>query len=266
MIVWLGEDAPAAAFGGKAASLSRARQAGLPVPDGFCVDTGGLEALESTREQLAVALERLTAAALAVRSSAIGEDGASASFAGIHCSLLNVTRDPDAALAALATVRASANSPGALEYRRRRGLDDQPARMAAVVQQLVVPDVAGVVFTRDPRSGAERYLVDASWGLGEAIASGLVIPDHWEVEPDGSYRTNQIGDKDIAVVPVAGGTGEMEVPTHKRKLACLSPDELASVVDLARRCEQLFDSPQDVEWALAGGALWLVQSRPITTG
>ena len=264
MIVWLGDDAPPAAFGGKAASLSRARQAGLPVPDGFCVDADGLDALDACRPQLAAALERAGAPSLAVRSSAIGEDGTTASFAGIHCSILNVPSDLDGVGAALAAVRDSACAPAALEYRRRLGVAGPP-RMAAVVQRLIAPDVAGVIFTRDPRNGAERFLIDASWGLGEAIASGLVTPDHWELEPDGRLRSSRMGDKDIAVRPVAGGTAEVDVPPEQRAQPCLAPDDIDRVLELARRCEQLFGSAQDVEWVLAGGELWLVQSRPITT-
>lgn len=260
-ITWLGDDAPADRFGGKAASLSRARQAGLPVPDGFCLDADALDALGA---ELPAALERLAAPALAVRSSAIGEDGATASFAGIHCSFLNVACDLDRVRAALAAVRDSASAPAALDYRRRLGVAGPP-RMAAVVQRLVAAEVAGVVFTRDPRSGAERFLIDASWGLGEAIASGLVTPDHWEVEPDGQIRSTRLGDKDLAVAPVDGGTAETEVPGEQRRRACLSPPDLERVVALARRCELLFGSAQDVEWALASGDVWLLQSRPITS-
>lgn len=262
-IVALGEEAPLAAFGGKGTRLSQARRAGLPVPDGFCLDADALDVVERVRPELEAQLARMAAPAVAVRSSAIGEDGADASFAGIHCSLLNVPSDADAVAEALATVRASGFAPAALEYRRRRGVAGEP-RMAAVVQTLVVPRVAGVTFTRDPRSGAERILIDASWGLGEAIVSGLVTPDHWELEPDGRVRTFTLGDKDIAVVPVGRGTAEVPVAPELRARPCLEPGELDEVAELARRCERLFGHGQDVEWVLADGALWLVQSRPIT--
>jgi len=264
VIVWFEDDAPAERFGGKGASLSRMVRAGLPVPPGFCVSTRGLDAAHSgdVVHGLEEALDRLGAAPVAVRSSAIGEDGTSASFAGIHRTVLNVRRDRVAS--ALSEVRDSAFSDAARAYREKRGLPSE-ARMAAVVQAMVVPDVAGVLFTRDPVTKEDRIVIEGSWGLGEAIVSGIVTPDHWVVSRDGRVVEARIADKDVAIVATADGTAEVEVEADRRTIACLGEADLRAVVDLARTCERVFGGPQDIEWAVAAGRVYLLQSRPVTT-
>jgi pyruvate,water dikinase len=133
-----------------------------------------------------------------------------------------------------------------------------------VVQALVEPAVAGVLFTRDPVTRADQIVVEATWGLGEALVSGLVTPDHYVLSPAGELLSQTIGDKDLAIVPTDEGTAEVEVEPARRLLPCLDSDQLAALVDLAHACERLGGGPQDVEWALANGRLVLLQSRPIT--
>ncbi|GII66838.1 hypothetical protein Skr01_69230 [Sphaerisporangium krabiense] len=250
-----------AIFGGKAAALAAAVDAGLPVPRGFAVSVDALAAAVAGDAAATAAVGEAAGplGPVAVRSSAVGEDGARASFAGQYATVLAV-RGAGAVLDALATVHASA--AGAADYRRRLGL---PAgRVAAVVQELVAPDVAGVLFTRDPMGGA-GMVVEASWGLGEAVVSGLVTPDHWLLDRDGAVLRERTARKDVAIRPAdGGGTREEPVAAPCAGLPCLDAAALARLAALGRRCVAVFGAEQDVEWALAGGRVYLLQSRPLT--
>jgi pyruvate,water dikinase len=248
-------------FGGKAAALAAAAAAGLPVPRGFAVPVDTLAAVVAGDPEATAAVHEAAESLgpVAVRSSAVGEDGALASFAGQYETVLAV-RGPGALLAALATVHGSALR--AAEYRRRLGLDG--GGLAAVVQELVAPDVAGVLFTRDPMGGA-GLLVEASWGLGEVVVSGLVTPDQWRLAPDGAVREERLGRKDIAIWPVQdGGTRREPVGEPWCTRACLDAATLGRLADLGRRCVAVFGAEQDVEWAVAGNEVYLLQSRPLT--
>lgn len=263
MIRWFDEPAEAAEVGGKGAALGVATRAGLPVPPGFCVTVKAMSRLASADVVAALeqALSRLAAPAVAVRSSASEEDGGRASFAGVFASELNV--HAPAVIAALERIRISARSPSASAYVAGRGMDT-PAEMAAVVQAMVFPEMSGVLFTRDPLTGEERFVVEGSWGLGEAIVSGEVTPDHFVLSPAGALLERIVADKDLAAVAAAEGTMVAEVEASRRYVPCLAPADLRGLVDLGRRCEAIFGAPQDVEWAIAGGRVWLLQSRPIT--
>ncbi|HMA37841.1 MAG TPA: PEP/pyruvate-binding domain-containing protein [Chloroflexia bacterium] len=267
----LGAPLDAAVYGGKAARLSAARAAGLPVPPGLALPaaltarlaTG--EAAAAERAAVAAGLAPFAHLPLAVRSSALGEDGAAASFAGQHVSYLNV-RGPDAVYAAITAAWQAGGSAAARAYRARLGLADPP-QVAVLIQQLVPADVAGVLFTRDPAGGAD-WVVEASWGLGEAVVSGLVTPDHYQLSPAGLLRAYRPGEKDLMVVPsAAGGTDEAAVADAARvHTACLDADALGALARLGAQCEALFGPGQDIEWAYAGPTLYLLQARPITTG
>jgi pyruvate, water dikinase len=265
MIDRLGSAAAApATIGGKAWTLGRLLRAGLPVPGGFVVTADGIEQRGSPAFLAAFgdAWESLGAPAVAVRSSAIGEDGPGASFAGIHRTSLNV-RSAAAAAAALAAVFDSARAAAAHRYRERLGIASAP-RIAALVQTFVDSTVAGVAFTRHPQTGASEVVVEAAWGLGEAVVAGVVNPDRYVLSPSGRVLAASVGEKDLAIVADRTGTRQVEVAPERRTQPCLAADDLAAVCALAMRCEQLLAAPQDVEWALAGARLFLLQSRPIT--
>jgi pyruvate,water dikinase len=264
MIVALEQALAPADFGDKAVRLGQLRAAGLPVPDGACLSTAALGRLDDPAlyEAIARAVSRL-GDPLAVRSSAVGEDGVAASFAGVHESRLGVSGAP-AVLDALREVAASVRSPAAAAYRARRGIAAAPC-MAALVQRMIPADVAGVAFTRHPVTGAPGFVIEASWGLGEAHVAGLVTPDHFELDREGTELRRVVGDKDVMLVAEGGAIHEREVGAARRRAPCLSGEDLASIVALARRCEALLGAPQDIEWALAGARCWLLQSRPITT-
>jgi pyruvate,water dikinase len=264
VIGWLDEAPAPERVGGKAAALARLRGLGLPVPDGFCVTVEGFARRggEGFAGALAAAWERLGTAAAAVRSSAAGEDGARASFAGLHATRLGVT---SAAAVAAALDELAASAAAAAGYRARRGLGD-PTGMAALVQRLVAAEVAGVAFTRHPLTGEQVTVVEASWGLGEAVVAGLVTPDRFTVSPAGAVVVDAVGGKEVAVVAAADGDGvrRVEVEPARRVRPCLDAAAARAVAGLARACERRLGAPQDVEWALAGGRLYLLQSRPIT--
>ncbi len=273
LLIPLGSSMDAQLYGGKAARLSEALCAGLPVPAGFalhpdCVArTAQNNLLPNERAALEHALAPFKEGAVAVRSSAIGEDGASASFAGQHASFLNVL-GPDGVLSAIAKVWASGQTEAARRYRVRMGIAGEP-RVAVIVQVLVPAEVAGVLFTVDPISGSgKNWVVEASWGLGEAVAGGLVTPDRYVIASTGELLERELGRKDVAIVANEnGGTTELAINDPARvQGACLGEQALVRLAELGAACEHLFGAGQDIEWAEACGKLSLLQCRPVTSG
>lgn len=206
-------------------------------------------------------------AAVAVRSSATAEDLPDASFAGQQDTYLNVIGEA-AVVSAIRRCWASLWTDRAVAYRAKNGVDHSVVRLAAVVQRMVPAAVAGVLFTANPVTGRRREaVIDASPGLGEAVVSGAVNPDHFEVDvASGEIRVRRLGDKRVAIEPDgAGGTRRVERDDASNG-ACLSDDEIRALAELGARVEAHYGSPQDTEWALdASRALWLLQARPITT-
>jgi pyruvate,water dikinase len=269
-IVGLEDALDRAIYGGKAAHLARARRAGFPVADGFAVAAAlAARVADDDADMITVvgdAYDRL-GGAVAVRSSAIGEDGESASYAGQHLTILNV-RGREPVVRAMREVARSVLGAGAAGYRRRLAgtpPSDGGTRIAVVVQRLVAADVAGVLFSRDPLTGADDVVIEASWGLGEAVVAGRVIPDRYRMSRAGAILAREAGHKPVAIRPrTEGGTVEIPLAEGQARSLCLDDERLAALHDLGRRCEAAFGAPQDVEWAFAGGHLSLLQSRPIT--
>lgn len=252
--------------GGKGASLAAMVARGLPVPPGFvvparvlesAVDAPRLRALvlegdheaaralvaeaELPRAAIEAAYERLGGGLVAVRSSACAEDSEAASFAGQQETYLNISGADDV-LDHVRLCSGSFFSERALFYRARKGSVDD-LRMAVVVQQMVEPRKAGVLFTADPvQRRRDQMIVEAVYGYGEQVVSGEVTPDHYVCQRDGSLKRE--------AVPNGG---------------VLERDELAALVELGRALEEHFGAPQDIEWAIAVGGLYVLQSRPITT-
>jgi pyruvate,water dikinase len=255
-------------FGGKAVSLGQALRAGLPVPAGHGLSVALVDALADDQAGARALLDELLAdldpdRGHAVRSSAVDEDSAAASFAGQHATLLNVPHGPTL-VDAVREVWASGRTDAALAYRSRLGLPPH-ARVAVVVQRMVVPDCAGVLFTRDPVTGDDQRVIEAAWGLGEAVVGGLVTPDRVVVARGGHVREHVPGHKDIAIVlDEAGHTREVELSDERAQAPCLDPSRIEALEDLARACEAYFDGPSDIEWAFEGETLHLLQRRAIT--
>lgn len=265
-LVPLAEATDPAQLGGKAVGLGDAIRVGLNVPPGFAVPwpivAATAEGDPAAGQAIAVAYLAL-AGPVAVRSSAVDEDSAAASFAGQHLTVVNAT-SAEAVVRAVGTIRASALAPSALAYRARLGISTTP-RMAVVVQRLVNPDSAGVMFTCDPLSGDDALVIEASWGLGEAVVAGLVSPDRFRLGRDGSLIEQVAGVKDVALVAAAGGgTDEVAIEPSKAAQFCLRPDQLRALASLADACDRAWRGPHDIEWAVAGDELFLLQRRPIT--
>ena len=203
--------------------------------------------------------------AYAVRSSATAEDLPTASFAGQQDSYLNVV-GPAAILQHVSRCWASLFTERAVTYRVRNGFDHRRVRMAVVVQQMVVADAAGVLFTADPVTGNRKVVsVEATFGLGEALVSGRVNADVYTVR-DGVIVTRALGAKQLAVVAApSGGTHEQAIEPARQEQPALTDAQVLRLAELGRRIEAHLGSPQDIEWCLVGEDFQIVQSRPITT-
>ncbi|WP_059010345.1 rifamycin-inactivating phosphotransferase [Streptomyces specialis] len=204
-------------------------------------------------------------AAYAVRSSATAEDLPTASFAGQQDTYLNVV-GPAAVLRHVSRCWASLFTERAVTYRRRNGIDHRTVQMAVVVQRMVFPNAAGVLFTADPVTGNRKVAtVDAGFGLGEALVSGLVNPDVFTVR-NGEIVARTIAAKQRAVhARPAGGTEEVAIDPGRRERPALTDAQVVRLVELGRRIEAHFGRPQDIEWCLDDEGFQIVQSRPITT-
>jgi pyruvate,water dikinase len=253
-------------FGAKATGLGAAARIGLQVPPGIALSGSIVDAVAAGQwpaiEQLMTAARSLVGP-LAVRSSAVDEDGADASFAGQHLTLLNVPSVDDIR-SAIQEIWWSANSDSAITYRQRVGLFTRPS-VGVVVQSLLDPDVAGVLFTQNPINKADERIIEASWGLGEVVVAGRVIPDSFRMDRSGTVLERTPGVKKIAIRAAAdGGTVEERVAPELVEKLCLNDDQLAQLNTLAEKCEQVFGGARDIEWAFAGGKLFLLQCRAVT--
>ncbi|MEV5788302.1 rifamycin-inactivating phosphotransferase [Streptomyces sp. NPDC052192] len=221
-------------------------------------------------EELAAAISRALGrhgeqAAYAVRSSATAEDLPTASFAGQQDTYLNVM-GVTAVLQHVSRCWASLFTERAVAYRQRNGIDHRTVHMAVVVQRMVFPHAAGVLFTADPVTGNRKVAsVDAGFGLGEALVSGLVNPDVFKVR-DGEIVSKVIAAKQRAVHALpAGGTREVAVDAQRQEQPALTDAQAVRLAEVGRRIEAHFGRPQDIEWCLVDDGFQIVQSRPITT-
>lgn len=254
-------------FGGKSVNLGQMLGRGLPVPGGVALSWDFARAVAEGDRR---AVERLlafgdqTAGLLAVRSSAVGEDADGASFAGQHLTVLGVEGAYNL-VAAVIRVERSGSAKSAQAYREVRG-EVGEVRMGVTVQQLVDPDAAGVMFTRNPLDGADERVIEAAWGLGEAVVASRVTPDSFRVSRGGKRLAFSAGEKRISLHPQAGGgVEERRLGPEKARQPCLTDTDLEELDRLASVCEAHFGGPQDIEWAKAEARIWLLQSRPVTT-
>jgi pyruvate,water dikinase len=265
-IVPLEEAHDESVFGSKAVGLGEAARSGLPLPPGVALSGDVVEAVAGGEKQAfqdVAKLVRPLGSPLAVRSSAVDEDGADASFAGQHLTLLNVP-GADAVADAVREIWWSANSDSAITYRQRVGLFRRPS-VGVVVQALLDPVCAGVMFTRNPINGADERVIEASWGLGEAVVAGMVIPDHFRIDRSGQVLERTPGLKKIAIRTLPeGGTFEEKLSPELAEQLCLEDSQLEDLHRLAERCEEIYGPDRDIEWAVAGGQLYLLQCRAIT--
>ena len=294
--------------GGKGANLGEMVHAGFPVPPGFCLttvafqqfiatavenlytllDTVAVDNIETARQVgqhvrqslITVPIPPAIAAAVrqkwgrleatqpyAVRSSATAEDLPDASFAGQQDTYLNII-GVEALLDAIRRCWVSLFTDRAILYRVQNNFPHQEVKISVVVQQMVMAETAGTLFTADPLTGHRHTAaIDASFGLGEALVSGIVTPDTYRM--DKRNRTiieRQIANKQIAVYPEKeGGTRQEILSAKQREQTVLTDDQILALVDMGSQVEAHYGAPQDIEWAMADGQLYLLQARPITS-
>jgi pyruvate,water dikinase len=294
--------------GGKGASLGELTGAGLPVPSGFVVtadtyrtfieetgiagelfaavdvDTADSTALaeaeqrarklvletewpDGQKSDVLAAYDDLSGEpVVAVRSSATAEDLPDASFAGQQETFLNVPRED--LLDRIKRCWASLFTQRAIYYRQEQGFAHDAVDIAVVVQRMVDAEKSGVMFTSHPSTGAPQVIVEAAWGLGEAVVSGSVTPDNYVFDrTDDELADVTVATKKTMCVRDAetGETVERAVPEEKRDQRVLDDEEIRALRDLGERVEAHYDSPQDVEWAIVDGDIYMLQSRPVTT-
>ena len=260
-----------ALVGGKARGFTVIARAGLPAPEGFVVTTAVHRAAAADGGRMpaeAVALvtellEELGDVPLAVRSSATGEDGAEHSHAGQYLTRLGVR--PADAVEAVHDCWASAGDARAAAYRAHRG-HDGGVGMAVIVQRLAGGEASGVGMSRDPVTGDPgTVVVNAAYGLGELLVSGLVTPDDYRLSrDDGRLVAYTPGDHDVMLVPGADGVTEVPVPSALRAARVLDDALLADVHDGLLRCERALGRPADCEFGVVGGRVVWLQCRPMT--
>ena len=247
--------------GGKAASLGELLVAGIPVPDGFVVTTIGFHRgmTKELEKAIYTAFDRLGSSRVAVRSSAIAEDSDAASWAGQLESYLNVDRE--GLPAAVEKCWQSVKLPRAVEYAKEHGVRDNA--VAVVVQAMVDADISGVLFTANPVSNdTSEILVEAAVGLGELLVQGEITPETIVATRDGEAKSRQASRQHVKLVYQNDAT---------RRVDMLPPEQLVSgelleeLVRVGVEIEKHYDKPQDVEWAVQDGRLYVVQSRPIST-
>jgi pyruvate,water dikinase len=223
---------------------------------------------ESVRQEILSSYDDLDdgEAFVAVRSSATAEDLPDASFAGQQETFLNITRED--LVDRVKRCWASLFTQRAIYYREDQGFDHRDVDIAVVVQRMVDAEKSGVMFTSHPSTGAHEAIIEAAWGLGEAVVSGSVSPDNYVVDRDtGDVRDVTVATKKLMHVKdlETGETVEREVPEEKQDERVLSDEEIQTLVTIGERVEDHYENPQDVEWAMADGDVYMLQSRPITT-
>lgn len=275
-VYWLGSEPchDPTVVGGKAANLSRLAS-NFRVPPGFAVPdlpatSSALsgETEQAIRDAYGALGEQVGEASpyVAVRSSALDEDTAAASFAGQHSTFLNV-RGEDEVLAAVLRCAASAAAPQALQYRASQGVSADDIRMAVLVQLLVDAEVAAVAFSANPVTGSrDEVVINSNWGLGESIVSGTATPDTYIVDKRGwSLLARDLGAKELMTVRAESGTRDVETPEAMREHLSLTDAQAVELAAMASALETQLGAPVDIECAFAGGQLYLLQCRPITT-
>lgn len=293
--------------GGKGANLGEMTKAGFHVPYGFCVTTQAYKEFlkhnklldfitevikdanidnikgigEKIRERIGqsdipeeAAKEILNAVNktgtnnyYAVRSSATAEDLAFASFAGQQDTYLNI-KGENSVLLSVRDCWASLFTDRAILYRIQNQIEHEKVYMSAVVQKMVMPEVAGIMFTADPLSGHRGIIsIDASYGLGEALVSGLVSPDIYKFRKSSMQIGDKIiGDKKLAILPIeGGGTKEVEITGEKSRSQVMMDSQIKKLARLGMKIEKHYGCPQDIEWCLENNELYIVQSRAITS-
>jgi pyruvate,water dikinase len=282
-VLWLEDPAcqDVTQVGGKVANLSRL--AALErVPAGFCLPTTVytnwtaapddrmiLDAVEATITNAynnMAARAYKAAPSVAVRSSAVNEDGQDSSFAGLFETYLNIVGS-QAIHKAVQHCWASAQAARVDTYRAHQGQAATPVQLAVLIQELVAADVSAVIFSANPVTGSrDEVVINASWGLGESIVGGTVTPDTIVVQKAACRIQQRItADKSRMTIVAAAGVQEVVVPRPMRNVPAVTDEQALEMAHLAQKLERTMGWPVDLECAYADGRLYLLQCRPITT-
>ncbi|OPA78706.1 hypothetical protein BVG16_12690 [Paenibacillus selenitireducens] len=261
-------------YGRKAVNLGEALQNRLPVPTGYALSASAVQ--QFVRGELNLESEIRTTldslGAVSVRSSASREDGGLSSYAGLFHSCLNVVT-AEGIERAIRYIWESAQSNRLRSYMRRAegatAVDEDETgtavQVALIIQRMIASDVSGIMFTRNPVTNADERVIEATWGLGEAVASGYVTPDYFRMNRNGEITEATASMKEIAVrVGLCEGTIQHKLADNAAHSLCLTAKQCSELNRLAAKCEHTFGPDIDIEWAFADGELWLLQCRRIT--
>ncbi|MCM3026626.1 PEP-utilizing enzyme [Bacillus safensis] len=281
----------AALAGAKGLNLIKLNNHGLPVPDGFIIKTNSFASflsyhnLQPSEQNLAQKIKeasfpsqmeaellssfqslRKTYPSVAVRSSSVAEDLEGASFAGQYETYLNIKTNEEF-LQAVKECWSSYFAARVTEYKEEMNKNEEEMPlMAVVVQGLIHSDVSGVIFSENPVSGkTNEMMLTASYGLGEAIVSGLVTPDTFIVDKENFLIEKTLGTKELQIVPYQEGVIEQPVAEKMADQFCLSDDQLVEITQITKQVEALYGHGVDIEFGIANGSFYLLQARPITT-
>lgn len=222
---------------------------------------------QELRTRILSGYEDLGEPPVAVRSSATAEDLPDASFAGQQESYLNVV-DKDSLIERVQSCWASLFTERAMSYRAEHDFPVADLSIAVVVQRMVDADKSGVLFTTDPQSGEEKLIVESAWGLGEVVVSGETTPDYYEIDMEsGDILLETVNQQETmcTLSSDGGSTKYCQIPDSQRGKSTLTDDDISELVKLGRKLDNHYQEPQDAEWAIDDGELYLLQSRPITT-
>jgi Pyruvate phosphate dikinase, AMP/ATP-binding domain len=260
--------------GGKGSSLAKMISAGLSVPDGFVLTTDAfslysnlaIDTLPSDfKDQAIKAFENIDAEYVAVRSSANCEDGADNSFAGQFDSFLNTTKDN--LIENILKCWDSINSPRCQEYLNEKGIKPESVKVAVVVQKMIQSEVSGIAFTINPvTNDTSEIMIEAGYGLGEAIVSGQITPDNYLVDKQNlSLNEKSVSDQSRKLVLQNKQNTWLEVPQTSSTQQKLSDKQITELSKICLQIEAYYNHPCDIEWAFADGQFFVTQSRPVTT-
>ena len=257
--------------GGKGASLGELINAGIPVPPGFVItievfkNFKNKEIPQEIIDEILNAFDNLRTQRVAVRSSAVGEDSKTASWAGQLESYLNVSKDN--LIDALKDCWKSIKSERAILYAKTNNIPQEKLAVAVVVQKMVESQASGVVFTVNPvTQDKNQMMIEAAYGLGEMLVQGLITPDNYALDKKTlEIKNKTLNNQDKMLIFIGGENREVETSQEKIGKQVISDEEIKQLGKLAKRIEDHYGNPQDIEWAFEKDNFYILQSRPITT-
>lgn len=257
--------------GGKGASLGELIKAGLPVPLGFILTTEAFRKFNQEEmpvdvtEEILQTFDGLGTPRVAIRSSAVAEDGEKTSWAGQLETYLNINRDE--LIEKIRDCWNSIKSERALSYAGQNNINEEDLKIAVIIQKMVDSEASGVMFTVNPVSKNQgEMMIEAGFGLGEYLVQGLITPDNFLIDKNNlEIKNKEIGVQDKMLVFKNGKNQEIKLSESQGSKQSVTDDLVVELAKIGKEIEQYFGKPQDIEWALEKGKIYILQSRPITT-